>query len=245
MTTNGKSRITAALAVGVGIFMVSVVCPRFFLDSLIPRLATTQGLELLLSLLAIGLLGKGNFSEYGFRLRIEKLTPSGGAVRWLLLGVLAIALGACATLAVLITGAKGNPLLKELSFPQIVLFVWIFSSTIEEIFTRGFIQSHLASVLDSSVHVPLFKVDRATFISALFFACMHLILLVSGADYKTVVILLLFTFSVGLLAGHLRARTGSLLPAIGAHLLANMGGAVGGVLYAIYAVLTGNKLPGM
>lgn len=245
MESNSKSRIVVTLAVGVVIFLISALLPKSVLSSTIPRLTMTQTMELVLALLAIALLGKGNFSQYGFRLQIDPLAPSGGIGRWILYGVVAVAVGALASIAIMATGAVGNPLIKELSIPQIMLFVWIFSSTIEEIFTRGFLQSHIAAVFDSSVRVPVLRVDIPTLISALFFACMHLIILTHGAGAKTLVIILLFTFSVGLIAGHLRARTGSLIPAIGAHMLANIGGVLGGLIYVLFTILTGGKLPGM
>jgi len=88
------------------------------------------------------------------------------------------------------------------------------------------------------------RIGRAALISAAFFAAMHLVLLLSHTDAVTVVIILLFTFSVGLLAAHQRERTGSLVPAIGVHMLANVGGVFGGIVYAIIAMLSGGAVPG-
>ncbi len=65
----------------------------------------------------------------------------------------------------------------------------------------------------------------------------------SGADLKTIIIILLFTFSLGLLAGHLRSRSGSLLPAIGVHMLANIGGVMGGIVYTVISIMTGGRAP--
>jgi membrane protease YdiL (CAAX protease family) len=243
--SNGKLQIVLAIATGLIIFVASVILPKYIVSDTIPRLLTTQATELVLAFLAILLLGKGKFAQYGFRLQMDRLTPSGGIVPWILLGLAALTVGALASITMMATGATGNPIIKQLSFPQVILFVFLFSSTIEEIFTRGFIQSHLAASLDSSVRVPLLRVDRPTFISALFFAGMHLVLVTHQTDVKTIVIILLFTFSLGLIAGHVRARTGSLIPAIGAHMLGNIGGMVGGILYVLFTVVTGGKLPTM
>ncbi len=245
MSTRNSARVISALVVGLAIFLAAVVLPKFVVSSTIPRLLTTQALELGLSLLAIALLGKRQFADYGFRLPSPQLLSAIGMTRLVSIGLVAVAVGACATVAVLVTGANGNPLVKQLSFPQIMLFVWLFSSTIEEIFTRGFLQSHLATVWGNDTSVPVLGVGLPTLVSALCFACMHLILLATGADAKTTVIILVFTFSVGLLAGHLRARTDSLIPAIAVHMLANIGGVVGGVIYAIIMALTGGKMPAM
>jgi len=245
MKSNSKFQIALAIAVGLMIFVVSVLLPKYVVSNTIPRLLTTQATELVLALLAIALLGKGKFAQYGFRLRMERLTPSGGIGPWILLGFGALTVGALASIIMMATGATGNPIIKQLSFPQVVLFVLLFSSTIEEIFTRGFVQSHIAVALNSSARVPLLRVDLPTFISALFFASMHLVLVTHDTDVKTIVVILLFTFSLGLIAGHLRARTGSLIPAIGAHMLGNIGGMVGGILYVLFTVLTGGKMPTM
>lgn len=243
MTSSNHSRVAAALAVSVGVFIVAVVLPKFILSSPVPKIMTTQGLELLLALAAIAVLGKGKFADYGFCLPEADRSAPGGKVRYGLSVLVALLLGALATTAVLALGGNGNPVARQLSIPQMMLFVWVFSSIIEEVFTRGFLQGHL-SVL-SGKHVQPFglRIELPVLISALFFACMHLILPFTGADATTTVVTFLFTLSIGFLAGHLRAKTGSLLPAIGAHMLANIGGMIGGILYNIAGLIITGKLP--
>jgi membrane protease YdiL (CAAX protease family) len=238
-----RIQIIFALATALIIYIAAVILPKFIFGKPVLKIMTTQLLELGLSLIAMWLLGKGRFSDYGFRLPVGESGRRSTLIRWLLIGIIAVAVGALATLAILITGAIGNPLVKELNIGQIILFIWIFSSCIEEIFTRGFLQSHLAKALGSEPKIPILRVDRPTFISALFFASMHLVILKSGADIKSAVIIVLFTFIVGLLAGNERSRSGSLIPAIGVHMLANIGGLIGGVIYGIYAFLTGARIP--
>ncbi len=243
MNSQGKIQIITALAVGAFIFLIAIILPKFFISDPIAKISTTQILELALSLLAILIFGKGRFAEYGFCLPKLNSGQYAGLIKWAIFGVAALILGALATVAVLITGAVGNPIVKQLTFPQIILFIWLLSSTIEEIFTRGFLQGHLARAIDAKKKIPFLRVDVPTFISALFFASLHLSLILSGADIKTVVIILLFTFSLGLLAGQLRSKSGSLIPAIGVHMLANIGGVVGGIVYSIISIMTGGKIP--
>ncbi len=238
MSTDSNSRVTVALSVSVGIFLIAIVLPKLVLPSGTPRLATTQGLELILALVAIAIFGKRKFAGYGFCL------PKGDH-RWMLIAATAPLLGVAATIGVLGFGGAGSPVAKSLTFPQIVLFVWIFSSTIEEIFTRGFLQGHLSSLSGRYVRFPFFRIELPVLISALFFAAMHLVLPLTGADAVTSTVTIIFTFSLGLMAAYLRAKTGSLVPAIAAHMLANIGGMVGGVLYAVFCMLTGRPLPGM
>lgn len=245
MAPSNTRRIATALVVAIGIVLVAIILPKIFITGITTRLTTTQGLELILSLLAIVALGRGRFSDYGFCLPRSDRPRAEALLRWIPVGLAAMALGAAATAAVLLTGANGNPLVKQLTFPQIILFVWVFSSIIEEVFTRGFLQGHLATAMPGSVRLLFFRIELSALIGAGFFALMHLTLLISGADLKTIIIILLFTFSLGLLAGHQRARTGSLIPAIGVHMLANIGGVVGGVIYTIASILSGGKPPGM
>jgi membrane protease YdiL (CAAX protease family) len=243
MLSKSGSRIVKTLLVGVLIFVVSIVIPKLLVSKGGASLLTTQGLELALALLAIAILDKGRFSDYGFRLPRVARFSLWVLVKWVLIALAAMGMGAIATLAVSLSGGSGNPVVKQLSFPQIVLFVWVFSSIIEEILTRGFIQGHLSPLNEVGVGMLVFRVSVPTLAGALFFAAMHLVLLLSGADIPTTVIIVIFTFSLGLLAGHQRAKSGSLIPAIILHALANVGGMLGGIVFVLIAIVTTGRLP--
>ncbi|HOD65348.1 MAG TPA: CPBP family intramembrane metalloprotease [candidate division Zixibacteria bacterium] len=240
----GNARVATGLTVALAIAVAAVILPKLALSGAVARILTTQALELGLSLGAIAVFGRGRFANYGFRLPRPDRHWSAALAGWMPIGLTALGLGTLATAAMLACGGKGNPLVRELTFPQVILFVWIFSSTIEEVFTRGFLQSHIASAGEPRLGPRFLRIGRAALISAAFFAAMHLVLLLSHTDAVTVVIILLFTFSVGLLAAHQRERTGSLVPAIGVHMLANVGGVFGGIVYAIIAMLSGGAVPG-
>ncbi|MBN1211966.1 MAG: CPBP family intramembrane metalloprotease [candidate division Zixibacteria bacterium] len=244
MSSKVKAQVTTALAAAIVIALVSIVLPKFILNGAIAKISLTQGLELTLSLLAIVVLGKRRFAEYGFRLPKKESPSSHGQLRWLSLSSVALLLGMTATIVVIASGASGSPVARQLSLPQMILFVWLFSSIIEEVFTRGFIQGHLSVLSGRYVKLLFFRVELPVFISAFFFACMHLVLPFVGADTVTTVVIWLFTFSLGLLAGHLRAGTGSLIPAVTAHMLANIGGLVGGIIYNIISFIISGKVPG-
>jgi len=243
MFSKNASRIVTTVLVGVLIFVASIVLPKLLVSQGVSSLLTTQGLELVLALLAIGIVGKGRFSDYGFRLPRIASFSLWVLLKWVLIALAAIGMGAVATLAISLSGSSGSPIVKQLSFPQIVLFIWVFSSIIEEILTRGFIQGHLSPLNEVSVRVLLFRVSLPTLIGALFFGAMHIVLLLSGADILTTVIVVVFTFSLGLLAGHQRDKSGSLIPAIILHALANMGAVVGGIVFVLITIVTTGKLP--
>ena len=244
MITSVTRRVTTALSVAVGIFLIAAMVPKVFMSGPIPKLMTTQALELLLALLAIVIFGQSKFSEYGFRKPRVSQPPAEGGVRWVRICLTAPLLGMVATPLILALGGTGNPLAKSLSFPQIVLFVWIFSSIIEEVFTRGFLQGHLSVLSGKHMKLLFVRIELPVLISALFFACMHFTLLFAGVDATTMAVTFLFTFSIGLMAGYLRAKTGSLIPAIAVHMLANIGGMIGGIIYTLINYMITGKLPG-
>lgn len=245
MNDNTRPKVTTALAVAVLIFLIAIVLPKLIFNGIASKILVTQGLELALSLLAIVIFGKAKFSEYGFCLPKANPQSDKGKYGWIGVSLLAPLLGICATPLILGLGGGGNPLVRSLSIPQIVLFVWIFSSIIEEIFTRGFLQSHLSALSGKSIKLLFFKIELPVLISALFFGCMHFVLFLSGVDAITVAVTFVFTFSIGLMAGTLRAGTGSLLPAITVHILANIGGMIGGIIYTVINFMITGNMPGI
>jgi len=229
--SKNASRVTTTLIVAILIYAIAVVAPKFIISDPVTSLATTQGLELILTLQAIAILGRKQFAKYGFCM------PKGDT-RWMLVMLTAPMLGIVATVAILALDGSGNPVVKRLSIPQIIMFVWFSSSIVEEVFTRGFVQGHLHRLSGIYARLGFIRIEWPVLISALFFACMHLLLPFVGADAVTTIVVFLFTFSIGLMAGSLRASTGSLVPAIGVHILANIGGLIGGIIYTMLTVLT-------
>jgi uncharacterized protein len=144
-------------------------------------------------------------------------------------------LGALATVVILAAGLRGlRATLGGCSFGAIVLWVWIVSSVVEELFCRGWFQASttagdtgLASLLPS----------------ALLFGSLHLSLLFAGVDVASVIVVVAATSLLGLVAAWARATTGSLYPAIAAHAAFNVGGALGGIAYAIVHRIATGRLP--
>jgi membrane protease YdiL (CAAX protease family) len=134
---------------------------------------------------------------------------------------LGLLLGAVGTLVMLSMGLRGlRKAIGKHSFPSIVLWFWIVSSVAEEIFC-------LVSLLPSGV----------------LFGTLHLVMLSAGISRGSVAVIVVSTTALGLLAAWALAATGSLYPAIAAHVAFNVGGPIGGILYASgYRVATGRKL---
>jgi membrane protease YdiL (CAAX protease family) len=133
--------------------------------------------------------------------------------------------GGLATLVVLVSGVRGlRSTLGGYSFGALVIWVWLASSVSEEIFCRGWFQTSTETAQAGL---------RALLPSALLFAGMHLSLLLAGSDLASVLVIVAATFALGLLAAWARAVSGSLYPAMLAHVAFNLGGALGGIVYTI------------
>ena len=171
---------------------------------------------LVLSILVILALSIGKISTYGF-----KLSKNIQLKRILLLG---LSLGVIGTLVQSQIPDKSPAFMKNFTFPQIVIFIWIYASISEEILTRGLIQGYLAPLSKYRFTVSKSCISLPMLVSALFFASMHLALLTMGMASVKVYIIVLFGFILGIIAGYYREKTESLIPAIIVHMLANAGG---------------------
>jgi len=185
--------------------------------------------------LAIMAFSGRRLADFGFR--------RATGVSWLRVILLGLAVGAVGSLAVILSPAKGMK--PSGTFWQMILGIWIYSSVTEEIHARGLVQGlldgyrqHAASVLGLRLSVPVLT-------GGVLFATLHALLLRTGVDVLTVAIVVVFTFVVGTAAGVLRERYGSLLPAIVIHMAANVGGFLGGVVYAVIHVLVYGEPPEM
>ena len=151
-------------------------------------------------------------------------------------------LGVAGTGIILALGLRGmRDRLAAYGLPGIVLWIWVISSVVEELFCRGWFQTLAAggesdppgerAVTPSPVecravrrHAPAVAVKRRR--------------------DRRLCIDRAIGDGLGFVCAEARPRTGSLRPAIAAHVLFNGGGFVGGVIYTIaYRVATGHLPP--
>jgi membrane protease YdiL (CAAX protease family) len=216
-------RVVVAVLMGITVLAISSMLSMLFRGIWTQVVVHTS--MLLLSLLAIWILGRGRFYEYGFR-------PA-RKVRWVRLIAIALALGVLNSLTGVLLGGGGVSLVQDLSFGQIALLVWLFASVAEEILTRGLIQGYLAPLSQDYLKLGRFRLNVPTLVGALFFGAMHLALLTTGTDVRSTLVVVVYAFFLGLLAGHSRAQAGSLIPAVVVHILGNVGGVLGEMLGAM------------
>lgn len=203
-----------AFAIGLMIFVVSAMLAKLLPDGA-PVWASQVATKLtmaLLSLAAIRYLTPMDWAAAGFKRAIN--------TRWRQVIPLGLAMGAVTTLIIRLSHSQGlASMLKDYSFPAIVLIIWLGSSISEEIFARGWFQSAVAS-----------RTKHAALLSAFLFATLHLGLIMKGIEPFVVAVLFIATFLLGWAAGRFREKSGSLLPAIAVHIAFNVGGVIGGIV---------------
>ena len=225
----------AAFGLALGVFVAASLAARVLPESVSThypwaRQAVTQGLMLAVALGAMAASGRP-FAEFGFR------RPAPAKGHFMLWG---LALGAASTGVILAFGLAGmRARLAAYGLPGLVLWIWIVSSTVEEIFCRGWFQSLVAGAGESDPHGER---TRASVIwSAALFGTMHLSLLFAGVDIASILVVVVSVTALGYVCATARARTASLRPAIAAHVMFNVGGFLGGAIYTIaYRVATGH-----
>ncbi len=189
---------------------------------------------LAVSLILILASSTGDPSKFGFT-RPKVRGAYGAAIMW---GAI---LGAVASSVTVTSRVGGIGPLKGLSFVQIILLVWVLASVAEEILVRGYVQSYLEPLMDRGFTVFHLRISLPVIMSAIFFAIMHIILLATGTSILTTYIVVVFAFFLGLVAAYQRERTGSILPALAAHVSFNIGGVLGGVIYVILQIAVFGK----
>ena len=224
------------LLISLPIFGAALL-PRYWApfarQSIFAKGIEAYGMVVLLSVIAMVIFGQGRWNEFGF----QKSTGS-----WWKFILYALLIGAISTLAVKFSPGKGmEGGLKDVKPIQLLLLV-IIGSAAEELFFRGWLQGFLWPLQTRLVKLGSVAISVPVLTGALAFGAMHLPKGIS-IDLWTTVILVVFTTSLGLLAGIIRERTGSLLPSIATHLAGNAGGVLGGLVYLLVRKAQGIPMP--
>jgi membrane protease YdiL (CAAX protease family) len=224
--SNPLSAFALALAAFFSAFLAASALPESVTNQYPwARQAVTQGL---MAAVAVGAMATSRrpAAEFGFR---RPMPAQGYFKLW------GLVLGTACTGAILAFGLRGmqSTRIAAYGFADIVLWIWVISSFVEEIFCRGWFQTLAGE-----------STRAAVLGSAALFGTMHLALLFSEMEIPAVIIIPLSVTALGYACATARARTASLRPAIAAHVMFNVGGLVGGVIYTIaYRILTGHRPP--
>jgi membrane protease YdiL (CAAX protease family) len=216
-------RIVIALIIGAFVLGVSTSI-AITISSRIPALVQSlpmgegfiiQLCFLVVSILLILVLSKGAISHYGFKL--------GKSVKWPQIVVLGLMVGILGALVQSIVPGEIPNESENASFIDLLIGVWLLASIAEEVFTRGLIQGFLAPMARFGFYLWRIRISIPVLISSLFFGFMHLGILSTGADFLPVIIIVIFAFFLGVIAGYQREKSESLIPAIVVHMFGNIG----------------------
>lgn len=229
-TLKRVGRIIVALILGVFVLgvssSVSVVMSGRFPD-LVKSLPMGEGFIiqicfLMVSILLILVVSKGDLPRYGFRLGKNIQLP-----RIIILGLV---VGIAGTIVVSIIPDAISIEPDYGSFINLIIGVWILASIAEEVFTRGLIQGFLNPLTRFGFSLWGLRISIPVLISGLFFGLMHLGILSTGANLLSVATIVIFAFILGIIAGYYREKSESLIPAIFIHMCGNVGGWFGDLI---------------
>jgi len=181
----------------------------------------TQISLLVLSLVLIYLLSKGNLSTYGFSpVKIKQL------IKPVLISIpVPLVMIIVTIIMTIITGIipKGEHPAAKYGVVKTIISIWLLASTCEEIFNRGLILSFLAPLKEYGFKLFGSHISLPVTISAIGFGLGHLCLLNQmGSTIVTGIVV--SAILLGFIAGYFREKTGSLVPAIAAHMTFNIVG---------------------
>lgn len=217
--TGAIFRLPIALVLGLVISFISLKGRHIFpmSESSLDWLGAfiTHSFMWLLSVLIIILLTEGRMAEYGFTKGKFRLT--GKILLWIIPTAILSIMGYFASRS----GVEVKPGLGFAPL-QTVIFVWIYATVAEEIFTRGLLQGYLSPLVRYGINLSKkLRLGMPVLFSGLYFGLMHII----AIDKMGPPVILLATL-LGIVAGYYREKTESLIPAIIIHALFNIGGSL-------------------
>ena len=104
---------------------------------------------------------------------------------------------------------------------QVLFFMFFYASVAEEILFRGFLLNLLKPLKKRGISLFNRRISLSVIISALAFGLAHLILITAGIDALFLVRVVLFTFTLGLVAGYYQEKYDNTAYAIIVHMAGN------------------------
>jgi len=210
-------RLPTVLIMGLAISIVTLKAPGIFkvTETSPPWLSAfiTHTFMWILSILITILLTKGEIRNYGFTKGKFQLTPR--IFLWVLPMAILSVMGFFASRS----GEDVKETL-ELFHLQDIVFIWIYASICEEVFTRGLLQGFLSPLTRYGINLSKkLRLSLPVLFSGLYFGMMHIV-----AIDRIGPPVILFATLLGIISGYYREKTESLIPAIIIHALFNIGG---------------------
>lgn len=114
-----------------------------------------------------------------------------------------------------------HPQLLKMSPVQVLIFVFFFASIVEETLFRGFLLNIMTTSEARGISIFRVKLSFAVIISALAFGLAHLMLIRTGVGSLFLIRTVIFTFSLGLIAGYYQEKYKNNSYAIIVHMAGN------------------------
>ena len=221
-------RIVYGLTITIVIFLTALFAGReIHLDSnFIASTFPTHTAMIIFSLVAMILLKKNltyNISLPKFRLILKPI----------LYGILAtILVNLLMTILTKVAGGKieAHPLIDKLKPIQVFIFVFIYASFAEEILFRGFLMNLLKPLNQKGISLFKRKISIPVIISAIMFGLAHLCLMTTGVGFFFLFRVVVFTMTLGLIAGYYQEKYDNNSYAIIVHMSGNLIAVLGSVL---------------
>ena len=226
-------RILIAILLCIFVLAIISLATIFFQKTFDPILSNIWTEQLIIfviwlavPILTMMILSRGKISTYGFK-RMDDIPLKRITLLGLSTGIIATLLGPFIPL-------EEIPSAEDFSFLQVIIFIWIYASIREEVLTRGLLQGFLEPLREYGLTAFGLRISLPVLVSASVFGLMHVGLLTMGMGIHSVLYIVLFAFVVGIIAGYYREKSGSLIPAIMVHMLANIGGTSAGYLMEMF-----------
>lgn len=228
-----NERIIYGLVITTIIFLTATIIgsqihlnSRFISDSFV-----THSIMLLLAVTAIFALRK----TINFRISLPKFK---NVLKPIIIAIATtIVINILMTIVIRLAGGKVevHPLLSKMSPMQVLVFVFIYASIVEEILFRGFLLNILKSLEKRGITIFKRKLSLAVIISALAFGFAHLVLIKTDVGSLFLFRVVLFATSLGLVAGYYQEKYDNNSYAIIVHMAGNSIAVIGTLIMSLNA----------
>ncbi len=123
--------------------------------------------------------------------------------------------------------------IKTMTPMQIFIFIFIYASIVEEVLFRGFLMNFLSPLKTKKITILKRNISLPVILAAFLFGLSHLILITSGAGIFFLIRVVVFTTTLGIVAGYYQEKYDNNIYAIITHMSANFVGFMGSLLMSL------------
>jgi len=223
-----NQKIVYGIVITIAIYSLALIIGRIihFNNVFIASSFATHTIMLLLSIFAIIFLKK----SLTYNLVLPKLKLILKPIIYAI--VTTIVVNLLMTIITKVAGGKieMHPLLAQLTPLQVFIFVFIYASIAEELLFRGFLLNLLEPLKENGISIFKIRLSLPVIISAIMFGLAHLCLIISGVNFFFLLRIVIFTMSLGLIAGYYQEKYNNNAYAIIVHMSGNLLAILGAII---------------